>query len=91
MNQIQYAGDDKPDGQNVESGAGDAQGRPLESVRIAFGITLQPMDHVPHTDAGDNFYERIQPKAEEAERIVVCPEINRNNAFQNIIENRHYG
>ena len=81
----------KPDGQNVERGAGNAQGRPLESVRIAFGKTLQTMDHVPHTDAGDNLYERIQPKSKEAEGIVVHTEIDGNDAFQNIVENRHYG
>ena len=75
----------------IESGAGNAQGRPLESVRIAFGKTLQAMDHVPHTDAGDNFYERIQPESKEAEGIVVHTEIDGDGAFENIVENRHDG
>ena len=49
------------------------------------------MDHVPHADAGDNLYKRIQPESKEAEGIVVHSEINGNDAFQNIVENRHYG
>ncbi len=78
----------RPSGEEIEGDAGHAKGGAFEARPPGIRGTGDAEHHGKDADAGDHFDEGIDPKTKEGKGLVRVAKANRNQALDEVIEDR---
>ena len=73
-------------GERIQGTAGNAQGKFFESIGTCLGKGSNSAYHMPDSDAGNDFHQGIDAKAEKGQRPVGTSEPDGDHSFGQVVE-----